>query len=495
MSSYILSLDQGTTSSRAIIFNEQFHVVDVAQEETKLVYPKPGWVEQDPIEIWESQMYVARQLLNRKHILASDIASIGITNQRETTIVWDKFTGKPVYNAIIWQDRRTMDICKRMKDEGLSNTVRSKTGLVIDSYFSATKLYWILENVPGIREKAEAGKLLFGTVDTWLLWNLSGGKLHITDFSNASRTMLFNIHTLKWDAELLDYFNIPLSLLPKVHNSSEIYGQTLQGIISQGSLTISGIAGDQQAALFGQTCFEAGMAKNTYGTGCFMLMNTGKKAIVSSKGLITTIAWGINNEITYAAEGSVFVAGAAIQWLRDGLELFRDAAETEKLASEVNDSAGVYVVPAFTGLGAPYWDMSARGAILGLTRGVNYKHLVRATLEAIAYQSRDVLDAMEQDTGIKIPQLFVDGGAAANNYLLQFQADMLSVNVIRPENIESTALGAAYLAALSCGFTNVETIIANRSINQIFIPKMSEMECAKLYSGWQKAVKRCMDWD
>lgn len=494
MSKYVLALDQGTTGSRSIIFDKKFETIDLAHEETKLIYPKPGWVEQDPIEIWESQMYVTRQLINRMHLEVDGIAAIGITNQRETTIVWNKNTGKPIYNAIVWQDRRTTNICNKMKIDGLSEAVRQKTGLVIDAYFSATKLHWILENVTGAREIAEKGELLFGTVDSWLLWNLTGGRLHITDFSNASRTMLFNIKTLQWDKELLDYFNIPANMLPKVVNSSEVYGKTIPGLITKEEIPIAGIAGDQQAALFGQTCFETGMVKNTYGTGCFMLLNTGENIVESKNGLITTIAWGLNNKITYAVEGSVFVAGAAIQWLRDGLELFRNAAETEKLAYEVEDNAGVYVVPAFTGLGAPYWDMEARGAIFGLSRGANYKHIIRATLESIAYQTKDVLDAMAQDTGIKLSQLFVDGGASANNYLLQYQADILNMNVIRPQNIESTALGAAYLAALATGFTDIDSILSIRKIDKHFTPNMQEENRKQKYQAWLKAVHSCMEF-
>lgn len=494
MSKYVLALDQGTTGSRSIIFDKNFDIIDLEHEETKLIYPKPGWVEQDPIEIWESQMYVTRQLINRMHLEVDSISAIGITNQRETTIVWNKNTGKPLYNAIVWQDRRTTNICNKMKNDGLSEAVRQKTGLVIDAYFSATKLHWILENVTGAREKAEKGELLFGTVDSWLLWNLTGGKLHITDFSNASRTMLFNIKNLQWDKELVDYFDIPVNMLPKVVNSSEVYGKTIQGLITKEEIPIAGIAGDQQAALFGQTCFETGMVKNTYGTGCFMLLNTGKDIVESKNGLITTIAWGINGQITYAVEGSVFVAGAAIQWLRDGLELFRNAAETEKLAYEVEDNAGVYVVPAFTGLGAPYWDMEARGAIFGLSRGANYKHIIRATLESIAYQTKDVLDAMTQDTGIELAQLFVDGGASANNYLLQYQADILNMNVIRPQNIESTAVGAAYLAALATGFTDIDRILSIREIDKNFTPNMQEDERKQRYNAWLKAVHSCMEF-
>lgn len=490
---YILSLDQGTSSSRAILFDSEAKIVGVEQLEFKQYYPKAGWVEHDAVEILDTQIYTAKKLIKKLNISLSEIASIGIANQRETTVLWNKKTGKPIYNAIVWQDKRTADICKKMINDGMQNYVRSYTGLVIDSYFSASKINWILNNVKYASELVDNGDLLFGTIDTWLLWNLTKGEIHITDYSNASRTMLYNIKELEWDKKLLNYFDIPLNILPKVKNSSEIFGKTHKSIFNE-EITISGIAGDQQAALFGQACFDVGMAKNTYGTGCFMLLNTGNKIINSNSGLLTTIAWGINNKVEYALEGSVFIAGAAIKWLRDGLKLIKSANETEKIASNINDTEEVYVVPAFSGLGAPYWDMDARGAILGLTQGVTDKHIVRATLESLAYQSMDVIRAMQEDSGIKLKSLNVDGGASANNFLMQFQADILNANVVRPENIETTALGVAYLAGLAVKFWTREDIIEKRKVENEFVPNMNEKQRTKLYSGWLKAVGKAKGW-
>ena len=490
---YILSLDQGTSSSRAILFDSEAKIVGVEQLEFKQYYPKAGWVEHDAVEILDTQIYTAKKLIKKLNISLSEIASIGIANQRETTVLWNKKTGKPIYNAIVWQDKRTADICKKMINDGMQNYVRSSTGLVIDSYFSASKINWILNNVKYASELVDNGDLLFGTIDTWLLWNLTKGEIHITDYSNASRTMLYNIKELEWDKKLLNYFDIPLNILPKVKNSSEIFGKTHKSIFNE-EITISGIAGDQQAALFGQACFDVGMAKNTYGTGCFMLLNTGNKIINSNSGLLTTIAWGINNKVEYALEGSVFIAGAAIKWLRDGLKLIKSANETEKIASNINDTEEVYVVPAFSGLGAPYWDMDARGAILGLTQGVTDKHIVRATLESLAYQSMDVIRAMQEDSGIKLKSLNVDGGASANNFLMQFQADILNANVVRPENIETTALGVAYLAGLAVKFWTREDIIEKRKVENEFVPNMNEKQRTKLYSGWLKAVGKAKGW-
>jgi len=489
MKKYILSLDQGTSSSRAILFDKKHQIVGVEQQEFAQYYPQSGWVEQDPLEIWESQITVAQKLLKRLNIKPEEVAGIGITNQRETTIVWDKMTGKPVFNAIVWQDKRTSDFCKQLKEEGYEKPVSQATGLLIDSYFSATKLHWILKHVEGVRQRAEAGELLFGTIDTWLVWQLTKGRLHITDFSNASRTLLLNINTLEWDTNLLKLFDIPANMLPKVCESSAIYGETDSSIFGA-AIPIAGIAGDQQAALFGQTCFEAGMAKNTYGTGCFMLKNIGTKPVMSKNGLLTTIAWGLNGEVFYALEGSVFIAGAAIKWLRDGLHLIKSASETEKMATEIPDNEGVYVIPAFSGLGAPYWDMYARGAIVGLTQGVTEKHIVRATLEALAYQTRDILDAMTLDSGIKLKALNVDGGASVNNFLMQFQADVLNTQVVRPSVVETTALGAAFLAGLASGFWTKEEITSGRHIDRAFDVQMSDNQRDKLYAGWQEAIER-----
>ena len=492
---YIMALDQGTTSSRAIIFNDEGRIVKVAQNEFTQYYPNKGWVEHDPMEIWGTQSGVAREVLETAGIRPGEIAAIGITNQRETTIVWDKVTGRPIYNAIVWQCRRTADICDDLKRRGLEDYVRDNTGLVIDAYFSGTKIRWILDNVEGAREKAENGELLFGNVDTWLIWNLTRGKVHVTDYSNASRTMIYNIKELKWDERLLKELDIPASMLPEVKQSSEIYGVTDPHTFGGAEIPIAGIAGDQQAALFGQACFEAGMAKNTYGTGCFMLMNTGEEMIPSKNGLITTIAWGVDGKVEYALEGSIFVAGAIVQWLRDELKLVSDASDSEYFATKVEDNNGVYIVPAFVGLGAPYWDMYARGTIVGLTRGSNRNHIIRASLESIAYQTRDVLEAMQEDSGIELQSLKVDGGAVANNFLMQFQSNILGVDVDRPEIIETTALGAAYLAGLAVGFWKDKQEISNKwKIETRFKSIMEEEEKEKLYRGWKKAVERSRDW-
>jgi len=494
MSKYILSLDQGTTSSRAILFDKKANIVAVEQQEFTQYYPKPGWVEHDANEIWQSQLKVAQNLITNNNIQVGDIAAIGITNQRETTVVWNKITGEPIHNAIVWQDRRTSSICDRMKADGLEPYVRKATGLVVDAYFSGTKINWLLDHVKGARKDAEKGNLLFGTIDTWLIWKLTGGSVHVTDYSNASRTMLFNIHSLQWDEKMLEALDVPTSLLPDVRPSSEIYGHTQPSIFGA-AIPVAGVAGDQQAALFGQACHSSGMAKNTYGTGCFMLMNTGTTPVTSQAGLLTTIAWGLNGEIYYALEGSVFIAGAAIQWLRDGLKMIHEAKDSEYFASKVEDTEGVYVVPAFAGLGAPYWDMYARGAIFGLTRGTSHAHLVRATLESMAYQTKDVLNAMEIDSKIKLKALRVDGGACANNLLMQFQADMLGTNVERPKIVETTALGAAYLAGLGVGFWKMADIEKGWQVDRSFQPNMVEADRRAKYEGWQKAVKRCMAWE
>lgn len=493
--SYILALDQGTTSSRAILYDYEGQVVKTAQKEFTQIYPKAGWVEHDPMEIWGSQSGVASELLATTGISAEEIAAIGITNQRETTIVWDKKTGKPIYNAIVWQCRRTAGICDELKASGLEAMIREKTGLVIDAYFSGTKVKWILDNVEGARERAKKGELLFGNVDSWLIWNLTKGKVHVTDYSNASRTMLYNIKDLKWDEEILKELDIPASMLPQVKPSSFVYGLTDAKIFG-GEIPIAGVAGDQQAALFGQACYSPGMVKNTYGTGCFMLMLTGERLVHSANGLLTTIAWGVNNKVEYALEGSIFIAGAAVQWLRDSMKLVFDAKDSEYFATQVEDSLGVYVVPAFVGLGAPYWDMYARGAILGLTRGATRNHIIRATLESIAYQTRDVLELMRNECGLELCDLRVDGGACANNFLMQFQADILGVPVERPEIIETTALGAAYLAGLAVGFWRDQSMITERrKVDRKFLPEMSADKREKLYKGWKKAVQRAMLWD
>ena len=487
--------DRGTTSSRAILYDYEGRVVKTAQKEFTQIYPKAGWVEHDPMEIWGSQSGVASELLATTGISAEEIAAIGITNQRETTIVWDKSTGRPIYNAIVWQCRRTSEICDKLKAKGLEAMIREKTGLVIDAYFSGTKVKWILDNVEGAREQAKKGGLLFGNVDSWLIWNLTKGKVHVTDYSNASRTMLYNIKELKWDEQILKELDIPASILPEVKPSSFVYGVTDAKILG-GEIPIAGVAGDQQAALFGQACYSPGMVKNTYGTGCFMLMLTGERLVHSANGLLTTIAWGVNNKVEYALEGSIFIAGAAVQWLRDSMKLVFDAKDSEYFATQVEDSLGVYVVPAFVGLGAPYWDMYARGAILGLTRGATRNHIIRATLESIAYQTRDILEIMRSDSGIEIKELRVDGGAAANDFLMQFQSDILGKPVERPEIIETTALGAAYLAGLAVGFWKDQSMVAQRcKINRKFQPYMSKDKRENLYKGWKKAVQRAMLWD
>ena len=489
---YIISLDQGTTSSRALLVNQEGAIVNMVQKEFQQIFPKPGWVEHDPKEILESQLEVLGELVQQENVAVEDISAIGITNQRETTMVWDKNTGEPVYNAIVWQDKRTADICEELKAKGLTEHVRKTTGLVIDSYFSGTKVKWILDNVEGAREKADNGDLLMGTVDTWLVWNMTNGKTHVTDYTNASRTMIFNITNLSWDAVLLGELGIPESMLPQVRPSAHHFGDyNLNGK----DIPIAGIAGDQQAALFGQGCFAKGTAKNTYGTGCFMLMNTGEEAQFSNNGLLTTIAYGLNGKVNYALEGSVFIAGAAIQWLRDGLELIQKASETEALANSVEGESSVYVVPAFAGLGAPYWDMYARGAIFGLTRDTGKAHLAKATLESLAYQTKDILDAMEEDSGVALQNLKVDGGACANNYLMQFQADILGTEVHRPEVIESTAMGAAFLAGIQVGLWTQEDVGQNKSMDRIFKATFDDSKRNRLYGKWQKAVERAKGWE
>ena len=493
---YILALDQGTTSSRAILFDHDGKIVNIAQKEIAQIYPKAGWVEHDAMEIWGTQIGVAREVMETFGIRPEAIAAIGITNQRETTVIWDKNTGKPIYNAIVWQCKRTADMCSDLKTRGLEPYVRANTGLVIDAYFSATKIKWILDNIKGARQKAEAGELLFGNIDTWLIWNLTRGKTHVTDYSNASRTMLFNIKELKWDEKLLAELDIPRAILPEVMPSSKIYGYTDQSVFGGTLIPIAGAAGDQQAALFGQACYQPGMAKNTYGTGCFMLMNTGSDMILSKNGLLTTIAWNVDNKLEYALEGSIFMGGATIQWLRDELKLIDEAKDSEYYATKVSDSNGVFVVPAFVGMGAPYWDMYARGAILGLTRGANRYHIIRAALEAIAYQTRDVIEAMQQDSNIALKELKVDGGAVANNFLMQFQSDILGVPVNRPEITETTALGAAMLAGLAVGFWNNKQELSDKwSLNKSFTPEMEVDSRNKLYKNWQKAVSRALNWE
>lgn len=494
MKRFILALDQGTTSSRAILFDEDGIIQGVSQREFTQIFPQPGWVEHDPIEIWESQLAVAEEVIKTHSISADQIAAIGITNQRETTVVWDKNTGMPIYNAIVWQDRRTASICERLKNEGLTEYISYETGLVIDAYFSGTKINWILDNVDGARVKANNGDLLFGTMDTWLLWKLTHGKVHATDYSNASRTMIYNIRSLKWDANMLKALDIPENMLPSVQPSSGIFGHTDVSLFGK-EIPIAGIAGDQQAALFGQVCWQPGMAKNTYGTGCFMLMNTGEKCIRSNNGLLTTIAWGLEDKVYYALEGSVFNAGAAVQWLRDGLGIIQSSKESEEIAFSVTDTGGVYLVPAFTGLGAPYWDMYARGSISGLTRGTTRAHIVRATLESLAYQTRDVLDIMSTESGITLSDLRVDGGASANNFLMQFQADQLHAKVERPTIIETTALGAAYLAGLAVGLWTKDQINAQWQKERTFIPSPDTSIADKLYQGWKKAVERSRNWE
>ena len=489
---YIMVLDAGTTSNRAIIFNEYSQIVGISQKEFTQYFPKTGWVEHDADEIWSSIVIVMKESLKKAGLVASDLSAIGIANQRETTVVWNKNTGRPVYNAIVWQSRQTSDICEDLKSKELESEFYHKTGLVIDAYFSGTKIKWILDNINGARELAKNGDLLFGTIETWLIWKLTGGQVHVTDYSNASRTLMYNIHTLEWDKELLKYLDVPLSMLPKVVSSSEVYGETMPSIIGS-AIPIAGAAGDQQAALFGQNCFEPGTAKNTYGTGCFMLMNTGNKIYESKNGLVTTIAWGIDGKIEYAIEGSIFIAGSAIQWLRDGLRIIDTSSDSEWIAKSVEDSNGVYMVPAFVGLGAPYWDMNARGTIIGITRGTTKAHIVRAALEYITYQTRDVFNAMESDSGIHLTSLKVDGGAVSNNLLMQFQADILGVPVERPKIIETTALGAAYLAGLAVGvWSSKESLKNNVNLNMRFEPSMPKDRAENLYNGWRKAVKHTM---
>lgn len=489
---YIISLDQGTTSSRALLVDQDGSIKGMVQKEFKQFFPKSGWVEHDPMEIIESQLGVLSELMKKENVNASDVKAIGITNQRETTVVWDKNTGVPVYNAIVWQDKRTADICEDMKKIGLTEHVRKTTGLVIDSYFSGTKVKWILDNVDGAKAKAEKGDLLMGTIDSWLVWNMTNRKNHVTDYTNASRTLIYDIVNLKWDDKLLDALGIPKSMLPEVKPSAHHFGDyELDGV----KIPIAGIAGDQQAALFGQGCFKKGTAKNTYGTGCFMLMNTGEKPQFSKNGLLTTIAYGLNGKVNYAFEGSIFIAGAAIQWLRDGLNIIKDAKETEALAESVDGESSVYVVPAFAGLGAPYWDMYARGAIFGLTRDTGKAHLAKATLESLAYQTKDILKAMEEDSGIQLENLRVDGGACANNYLMQFQADILDTEVHRPEVIESTAMGAAFLAGIQVGLWTQDDIDQNRPMNRIFKPTFDRVKRKRLYEKWKKAVERSKSWE
>lgn len=494
MSHYILALDQGTTSSRSLLFDKKGNILGIAQKEFRQIFPQPGWVEHDANEIWSSQIGTLAEALAKAQITMKQIAGIGITNQRETTVLWDRKTSQPVYNAIVWQDRRTAGYCDELKNAGHAESIRQKTGLIIDAYFSATKLKWILDNVEGARDKAGRGELAFGTIDSWLVWKLTNGEVHVTDVSNASRTMLFNIHTLKWDEELLQLFDIPLSLLPEVKPSSKIYGVT-GNIIPDSRIPIGGIAGDQQAALFGQMCTDPGMVKNTYGTGCFMLMNTGEKAINSHNNLLTTIAWQVDGKTTYALEGSVFIAGAVVQWLRDQLKMIRTSGEIEDLAATVNDSEGVYIVPAFAGLGAPHWNQHARGSVFGLTRGSNQGHLARAALDSIAYQVYDVLKAMEADAGISIAELRVDGGATVNNSLMQFQSDMLNCKVIRPTITETTALGAAYLAGLAVGYwKNIGEIREQWQVDRTFSPAMESEKRKELINGWQRAVRASVAW-
>ncbi|KIO71182.1 MULTISPECIES: glycerol kinase GlpK [Bacillaceae] len=493
MENFILAIDQGTTSTRAILFNKKGEIVHVAQQEFTQIFPQPGWVEHNANEIWGSVLAVMATVLAEVNVKPEQIAGIGITNQRETAVVWDKETGNPIYNAIVWQSRQTAQICEELKAQGYDQLFREKTGLLIDAYFSGTKVKWILDHVEGAREKAEQGKLLFGTIDTWLIWKLSGGRAHVTDYTNASRTLMYNIYELKWDDELLDILGVPKSMLPEVRPSSEIYANTIDYHFFGHQVPIAGVAGDQQAALFGQACYQEGMAKNTYGTGCFMLMNTGEKAVKSEHGLLTTIAWGLDGKVEYALEGSIFVAGSAIQWLRDGLRMFKEAKDSEAYAARVSSTDGVYMVPAFVGLGTPYWDSDVRGAVFGLTRGTSKEHFIRATLESLAYQTRDVLSAMEQDSGIALKTLRVDGGAVQNNFLMQFQSDILNVPVERPIVSETTALGAAYLAGLAVGYWESQEEIAKQwVIDKKFEPGMSDFEREKLYEGWKKAVHAAM---
>jgi len=492
---YILAIDQGTTGSTAILFDREGQPVSTAYQEVRQIYTQPGWVEHDPKELFSASVAVARDSLQKAGVATSQVKSIGITNQRETTIVWDRYTGEPVSNAVVWQCRRTAPLCEKLKQEGMGQIVKEKTGLIIDAYFSATKLRWILDHVPQGQHRAEQGDLLFGTVDSWLVWNLTGGAVHITDYSNASRTMLFNIHTLKWDKELLAALDIPEAVLPHVMPSSQVYGETAAGILGDSRIPLGAVVGDQQAALFGQACYDAGMTKNTYGTGSFVLLNTGDKPVPSEKGLVTTLAWGLGGEVTYAMEGSIFITGAAVQWLRDGLELISNAAESEALARSVPDNGGVFFVPAFVGLGAPYWDMYARGTILGLTRGTNKGHLARATLEAIAYQTRDIIETMGAEAGLQVPLLRVDGGGTANSFLMQFQADILGIPIQRAAVAETTALGAAYLAGLAVGLWHDTVDIERRwHAAETYEPKFSADQRESLYAGWKRAVERARGW-
>ena len=494
MAKYVMALDAGTTSNRCILFNEKGEIISLAQKEFTQYFPQPGWVEHDASEIWSTQLGVAVEAMSKVDADAEDIAAIGITNQRETVAVWDKETGEPICPAIVWQCRRTAEYCDSLKERGLTEMIRKKTGLIIDAYFSGTKIKWILEHVDGAAQRAEKGELLFGTIETWLIWKLTKGRVHVTDYSNASRTMLFNINTLQWDAEILELLGIPMSMLPEAKPSSCVYGYADASYFG-GEIPIGGAAGDQQSALFGQTCFQPGEAKNTYGTGCFLLMNTGEKPVFSDNGLVTTIAWGLDGKVNYALEGSIFVAGAAIQWLRDELRLIDSSADSEYMAQKVKDSNGCYVVPAFTGLGAPYWDQYARGTIVGLTRGVNKYHIIRATLESIAYQVCDVLNAMEADSGISLSSLKVDGGASANNFLIQTQADLIGAPVKRPSCIETTAMGAAYLAGLSVGYwKNKEDVLKNWAVDRTMEPSITQEERKQRIKGWKKAVKYAFDW-
>ena len=494
MKKYVMALDQGTTSSRCILFDKTGNICSVAQKEFEQIYPKPGWVEHDPMEIWASQLSVATEAISKIGASADEIASIGITNQRETTIVWNRETGVPIYNAIVWQCRRTAEQIDQLKEAGLTDYVKETTGLIPDAYFSASKVAWILDHVEGAREQAENGKLAFGTIDTWLIWNLTRGEVHATDYTNASRTMMFDIHKLDWDQKILDYFKIPKSMLPKVKPSSGIFGYTEVGMFGE-SIPIAGAAGDQQAALFGQCCFDAGEVKNTYGTGCFLLMNTGEKAVTSENGLLTTIAASADGTVQYALEGSIFVAGAAIQWLRDEMRMIRKASDTERYATAVEDTAGVYLVPAFTGIGAPYWDPYARGTVVGITRGCKKEHFIRAALESMAYQTNDILKVMEEESGVQIRTLKVDGGASNNNFLMQFQSDILGVDVLRPECVETTALGAAYLAGIAVGYwENIEDVRANWALSRTFHADMTDEKRQHLLKGWKKAVGRAFQW-
>ena len=494
MKKYVMALDQGTTSSRCILFDHQGHICSMAQKEFRQIYPEPGWVEHDPMEIWSSQLAVAAEAISKIGATGTEIAAIGITNQRETTVVWNRHTGLPVYNAIVWQCRRTAESIEKLKEDGFSEYVHNTTGLIPDAYFSASKVAWILDNVEGAREEAEAGNLMFGTIDTWLIWNLTKGTVHVTDYTNASRTMMYNIHDLCWDEKILEYFHIPKSMLPKVRPSSYVYGYTETSVLG-GSIPITGAAGDQQAALFGQCGFSAGEVKNTYGTGCFLLMNTGEKAVTSDNGLLTTIAANAGEKIQYVLEGSVFVAGAGIQWLRDEMRMIKNAAQSEEYAVSVKDTNGVYVVPAFTGMGAPYWNQYARGTIVGVTRGCSKEHFIRAVLESMAYQTRDILEVMKKESGVDITSLKVDGGASMNNFLMQFQADILDVEVLRPECVETTALGAAYLAGIAVGYwKNVDDVLENWALSKTFVPQIEEEEREKILKGWTRAVVGALAW-